>query len=276
MTPPRLVCPACRRADGGDLHVQLLAPVDDGVLGCACGARYPVIDGIPVVLRDLRGWLASEGHEALRRPDLPPACEALLVEGIGGAVARNDTLARVYGQSQEGPLQAWLRTRCAPLAGPLLELGAGLGVTGRADVVAIDTNLGMLRRHAGWRVCADALDPPLLPASFDTVVIANLLDSIRDPGLALAQADALLRPGGTLVTTCAYAFHEETVSPALRFTPESLVEALSNERPFGGYCVRHTIVEIADRVSWPLRLSDRTVHTHDVQAIISVKRAAAD
>jgi SAM-dependent methyltransferase len=177
----------------------------------------------------------------------------------------------VYAASAEGPAQDWLRLRCLPLPGDVLELGAGLGVTGRDDVVAMDSNLGMLRYHRGWRVVGDAADPPFLGGRFDAVVLANVLDSCADPGLTLAQADALLRPGGTLVVTCAYAFQDAVTPIRHRFGSAALADALDGEAPFFGYPLRHRVVERVSRLPWPLRVSDRTTHLHDVEAFVSVK-----
>ncbi|MFZ5476390.1 MAG: methyltransferase domain-containing protein [Myxococcota bacterium] len=264
-----LVCPRCRHVADGALHVRLLSTGEHGTLACACGAVYPVVDGIPVVLADLDGWLAGEAVEALRRDDLPPACEAILAQGT--AVARNRELARVYARSTEGPLQAWLRDRCGPLAGDVLEIGSGLGVTGRDDGVALDVNLGLLRRHRGQRVCGDAADPPFLGERFDAVVLANVLDSCADPALVLAQADALLRPGGRLVVTCAYAFQDAVTPRARRFRPEALHAALAEGAPFFGYVLRHRVVEQETRLAWPLRVSERATHLHEAEAFVTEK-----
>lgn len=268
-----LVCPVCRHLVDGALHVRLLTEAEPGLLGCACGARYPVVDGVPIVLRDLPAWLEGEGAEALRRADLPEPCARLIAEGAGGALARNDALVATYEKSREGALQDLLRERGAALEGRVLELGAGLGGLGRDDHVALDLNLALLRRNpARQRVCGDAADPPFLGGTFDAVVAANLLDSCRDPAVVLAQADALLRPGGRLIVTCAFAFQDAITPRARRFTPEDLRAALNGERPFLGYFLPHRVVEEAPRVAWPLVVSDRTRHVHEVQALVSVKR----
>jgi SAM-dependent methyltransferase len=267
---PVLVCPVCRHFEAGALHVRTLAPTG-GLLTCACGAAFPLVDGIPIVHRDLDAWLAGEGAEALRRADLPPEVDARILAGTGGAVARNAALLAVYRASREGPLQDWLRERCAALSGSVLELGSGVGVTGRADGVALDHNLGLLRAHPGARVCGDAADPPFLPASFDAIVCANLLDSCADPGLVLAQADALLRPGGTLVVTCAYAFQDTITPRARRFTPAELAAALDGRAPFLGYTLEHRLVHQEDGLRWPLHISERLVHEHAVHGLITEK-----
>lgn len=272
MTAPAvvLVCPACRRVDGGDLHVRTLTSAE-GAVECACGARYPVVDGVPIVVRDVDAWLAGEGAEALRRHDLPAPLARRLALASGGALARNASLLEVYSGSREGPLQEWLRAVVGALPGRVLELGAGLGACDRVDVVALDHNLGLLRHHPGQRVCADAADPPFLPGAFDAVVLPNLLDSCAEPGLVLAQADALLRPGGRLVVTCAYAFQEAITSRSRRFGPDDLRGALDGRTPFLGYTLGQRLLEEVDPIAWPLRLSERLVHTHSVHALISEK-----
>ncbi|MDP2315435.1 MAG: methyltransferase domain-containing protein [Pseudomonadota bacterium] len=270
MSPAPLVCPACRHVVGGDLHVRTLAPVG-GLLGCDCGATYPVVDGIPIVFRDVDTWLRSEGVEALRRHDLPDDVAARIAVGTGGAAARNASLVDVYTRSREGALQDWLRDRIAALDGAILEMGAGIGASSRPDVLALDHNLALLRHHPAARVCGDAADPPFLPASFDAVVLANVLDSCAQPGLILAQADALLRPGGRLIVTCAYAFHEDITPRGQRFGPQELAAALDGRAPLLGYGIPHRRIEEIDRVAWPLALSERLTHVHAAHALISVK-----
>jgi SAM-dependent methyltransferase len=274
----QLVCPACRTSSGGGLEVRRLSAGAPGTLGCACGAVYPIVDGIPIVRRDLAAWLATEGPETLRRRDLPPAVEEILVEGTGGAVARNDALAKVYGQPISGGLRHWMEARAREFEGTVLELGSGLGLTGRTDVVALDHNFGLLRLHRGWaRVCADAGDPPFLAGSFDVVILANVLDACANPGLVLAQADALLAPGGRLVVTCAFAFHESITPRAHWFDAAGLDAALRGEAPLGTYAVAgHTIVEHAADLAWPLALSPRLSHVHSVDVWTTRKPASPE
>jgi len=77
MTPDLLVCPACRRLTDGRLDVRTLTRTGD-VLACECGRRYPVIDGVPILIKDpafLRTALVG-----LIERDLAPEVAALLAE----------------------------------------------------------------------------------------------------------------------------------------------------------------------------------------------------
>ncbi len=254
------------------------------MLHCACGARYPVVAGIPIVLADLAGWAASEGLDALRA-DADPELLDLLVPP-GSATARNRELARVYADAPRSPLVDWVDEELSRLSGLVLELGSGPGHPG---TVRVDLNHRLLRAgptpvdlvadprfedslavRPGVAACADAIDPPFPPECFDAVVLVNLLDSCRDPGLALAQADALLKPGGTLVLTCAFAFGDPT-PPARRFDETELLRALSGEGELGGHVVTSRVERVADELEWTLRLSPRTRHVHRALALVARK-----
>src|SRR5262245_52610890 len=89
-----LVCPTCRtRNDGGrDMHTLAVAralvehegELLEGALQCenpACARRYPVVDGVPLVVDDLPS-LTAGALGAIVEGELHPETEALL--GAGG------------------------------------------------------------------------------------------------------------------------------------------------------------------------------------------------
>jgi len=89
------------------------------------------------------------------------------------------------------------------LHGRVLEIGSGTGRNaraGRAPDVALDLDLGFLRRAGGAqaRVCGDAGALPFQDQSFDTVIESLVFCSVPDPGRALAEIRRVLRPGGEL------------------------------------------------------------------------------
>ena len=234
---PVLVCPRCRRADADGLHVGTLDPAGEGLRCQACGAEYPVVDGIPVIARDCAPLLAA---------DTPAGAE----------------LADIYARSQAGPLQDWLRDVVPAGA---LELGGGVGV--RPGTVVLDQGLGMLRRAraaGAWScVCADLLDPPFLPGAFDVVVLANVLDLVSDPLLAFQQAFALAGPAGRIVVTCPYAF---TGDGPPGFTPADLGGG------FGASQAGALALTEAHELDWPLRTTGRLTHVHRTDAFVFEKR----
>ena len=86
-------CPHCIR-QGAGLHPLALASValeqqDDvrqGILHCgnpACRHEYPILDGIPLIVPELRRLLSERGVEMLVRDDLDNSLESLLGDGIG-------------------------------------------------------------------------------------------------------------------------------------------------------------------------------------------------
>ena len=56
-----LVCPGCRTRTADRLDLRTLEPRGRGdVLACACGRRYPVVDGVPIVMADPSAYLRAE------------------------------------------------------------------------------------------------------------------------------------------------------------------------------------------------------------------------
>jgi len=78
-----LVCPGCRTRTDDRIDVQTLEPGGTGaalgdLLICACGRRYPVVDGVPIVMADPSGYLRAEMATVVER-DLAPDVVALLI-----------------------------------------------------------------------------------------------------------------------------------------------------------------------------------------------------
>ncbi|BCH27603.1 methyltransferase domain-containing protein [Mesorhizobium sp. L-8-3] len=86
----RPICPVCRaREVSSHLAINIVeAGTDDeitaGILGCPnCGAEYPVIDGLPVILPDVRRYVQDNLFYLLARRDLTPAVESLIGDASG-------------------------------------------------------------------------------------------------------------------------------------------------------------------------------------------------
>ena len=76
----RPVCPVCRTlgADPSPLGISLVEAehgedILAGVLGCsACGAEYPIIDGMPVLVPDVRRYVQDNLFYLMARDDVTP------------------------------------------------------------------------------------------------------------------------------------------------------------------------------------------------------------
>jgi SAM-dependent methyltransferase len=112
----------------------------------------------------------------------------------------------------------------------VLDLGTGTGAASRpavaagADVVAVDTALGMLQfdraaRPAG--VVGDALALPLRPASFDAVVAAFSLNHLDEPATAVREVAGVIRNGGILLASV-YASDDD--HPVKRAAEQAMAE----------------------------------------------------
>lgn len=260
---PPLVCPGCRRVHEGRLWYSLLEPHPAGLVCPGCGLVHPVVDGVPIVLRDPDAWLSTEAPAVFARRDLPDPVRVRLLEGAGGVLARDERLAQSYAAPLDSPLHAAVNTQLAELSGLLLDVGAGAGLGEHAERrVAMDLHFGLARAHPGVGVVGDAADPPFEAERFDGVLLLNVLDSCADPRLVLGQADALLRPGGQLLIAVAWAWSDAVTPPRLRFDAARLHAALGGDPRALGLRLAYRTEHAEDGLIWRLAAGPRTVHEH--------------
>lgn len=184
------LCPRCRR-DGRLSPLALLRVsseseeiIQHGALGCTdpgCAAEYPIIDGLPVLVPDLRSFLAENYVYLAARDDLPEATESLLTDALGPGSFLDAQMQALstYGRDHYGDLDprdparvsapgtpapgAVLRLLDRALGllpalpdGPVADLGCAVGRTSlhlaeRLDrpVIGLDLSVPMLRVAAG-------------------------------------------------------------------------------------------------------------------------------
>lgn len=95
------LCPVCL-AQRGEQHRVALSAVErragddvlEGLLQCpspACLHEFPVIDGIPLLVADVRAYLSSQLSHVRERDDLSPIIEGITGEGAGPGSALDVT-----------------------------------------------------------------------------------------------------------------------------------------------------------------------------------------
>ncbi len=180
------VCPRCRIGGAGD-HALLLSAVfkeaaghiQEGVLHCsntACFMEFPIIDGIPVLVPDVAGYLRDNVYQLMARMDLSETIESILCDCSGPGSAFETPRQHIstyawdsYGDldpeesanSSPGEVRPGAVLRCleagleltgsAPRS-PVIDIGCSVGRTSfelarRSDglVLGIDTHMPMLR-----------------------------------------------------------------------------------------------------------------------------------
>jgi SAM-dependent methyltransferase/uncharacterized protein YbaR (Trm112 family) len=176
------ICPVCRNGTG-ELHPLVLAEVNketdqgiiEGVLHCShanCLREYPIIDGIPLIIANIREYLSGNAFHVFQRDDFSPTIESMLGDCCGAGsnfdVVRQHLSSytwdhyanldpdEVPGSPRPGSLLRLLErglsmtTELQP--GPILDIGCSVGGSSFAlaakynrMVLGVDLNYPMLR-----------------------------------------------------------------------------------------------------------------------------------
>jgi len=137
----------------------------EGIVGCTndqCQREYPIIDGIPILVGTIRGWLNVNALQVLKRDDLSPEMESLIGDALGPG-STFDTLRQHVGiytydhyESRHSAVMALLDAALSlasdPPIGAAIDVGCSVGRT-TFDLAArfaqltvgIDLNFAMLR-----------------------------------------------------------------------------------------------------------------------------------
>jgi SAM-dependent methyltransferase/uncharacterized protein YbaR (Trm112 family) len=196
----RPICPVCRAGGASAASPLVLAAVpgeDDvieGMLHCsntACRREYPIIDGIPLLVADLRTFVRDQLPAILARDDLSEATETLLGDCCGpgstfdatrqqlssyawdhyaagdpdepesrepGCLSDQAATGGVRPGSADRLLRQGIEMIGARPAGPVLELGCSVGgCIGTLEEATGELVLGVDLNYAMLRTAADVL-----------------------------------------------------------------------------------------------------------------------
>ncbi|HVV86845.1 MAG TPA: methyltransferase domain-containing protein [Kofleriaceae bacterium] len=322
------VCPGCRTLTGDRLDVRTVHRAGD-TLVCSCGRRYPIVDGVPIVLADATAYLRDDVAAVVER-DLAPDVAALLAAGGPDDAPYPRMLEHLStyldahwgdhatpppdgpGAGPGGLAFPALVERIAERAGHPVQLAVELGCSvgrivaelapGAGHVVGLDLHFGAVRRarrllageplayprrltgrryapaitSAGPRavspdrvtlLCADALDPPLVPGFYDRVVAVNVLDSVRSPRQLLSVVDGLCAPGGEIILTSPYAWLSSVMPDDERLGGDDPAATLATLLREGTNLRARYTIEDEAQLPWTLRRDGRSAATYCIHYI---------
>ena len=219
----RLVCPACRAGLTLEVLTSAADEVMEGMLACRCGARYPIIGGVPRMLRpellttlveDYPAFFRAHGARMdLAAPRPADAADATLKQRTKDAFGYEWTWAADYHAAN---FSNWLPAGLDPqkvFAGGMgLEVGCGAGRHAKqtASIArehfavdlskAVDVAFAHTRRLPNCHVVqADVFHLPFEAASFDYVYCLGVLQHLPDPPAGFGALAEQPRFGGTLL-----------------------------------------------------------------------------
>lgn len=179
------LCPVCR-CSGHPAPLEITKilkgsedSINEGILVCTnsqCLSEYPIIDGLPIIVANLRSYISQNILPVLARDDLTGTMESLLGDCLGPGSHFDSYRQHIstyafdhYGDldpEQESPsvaqpgsivrlLDKGLRSIEHHKEGPVIDLGCSVGRTsfelaGKLDkmVLGVDLNFGMLKTAA--------------------------------------------------------------------------------------------------------------------------------
>lgn len=207
----RPLCPRCLRR-GAESPLSLAAvwreeggAVLEGVLHCpeaACRSEYPVVDGIPLLVADLRDFCTRNQLSLLGRADLGPDLEGLLGDCLGPGSAqdsRNQVLSTYafdhWGDLDPVPAPGGSPGAVRELLGRLLDLAGSLpaGPVLDAGCAAGRTSFDLASRTDGLVLGAD-LNLDLLRLAQSALLKGRAAYPLRRAGIVFQRREFAVAP----------------------------------------------------------------------------------
>lgn len=156
-----LACPHCK------VHVERN---DQQLICIKCHRRYPIVNGIPVLLPDSSIPITQYQHELNIRPSYDPWIHRVVLQSLHDSAV-------------------------------ILDVGAGNLVLDLPNVIRMDVTLTPYVDIVG-----DVHALPFLPDTFDFIFSLAVFEHLRQPFVAAREIFAALRNGGYIYNECNFVF----------------------------------------------------------------------
>ena len=226
-----------------------------------CFSTYPVFDDTSIILLDFAAWFAQQGDQMLLRTDLSSAQYNFLLQQPGALRESQQHLYR-YLQAAKSPLHTWVQKELNSIHGSIVDLGCGIGLHNRRDIVGIDLNWTLLQHYPGEKIVADIFALPFCAEQMDCVLLINIFDSISHPFALLQQADALLKQGGTLLFSSPFCWDDHI----------TLITEQQSYAWVRQFFVSANYLVLEDKKDWFVQRTPNSYTTHSCHTIRATKQ----
>ena len=197
----------------------------------------------------------------LLRKDLSTAQYNFLLQHPGSLRESQQHLYR-YLQAPQSPLHTWLQKELDSIQGTVVDLGCGIGLHDRKDIIGIDLNWTLLQHHPGEKIIADIFALPFCAEQMDCVLLINIFDSISHPFALLQQADALLKRGGSILFSSPFCW-DDRITPIKEQQSYAWVQQ---------YLLSTNYQLVEDKCDWFVQMTPNSYTTHSCRTIRATKQ----
>jgi SAM-dependent methyltransferase len=269
--------------------------------------EYPIIDGVPIIVSDLRTYVSQNIMPILSRSDLSETMETLLGDccGPGSAFDSHRQHVSTYAFDHYGDLDPEERKDSPVLPGSVVDLlKHGLSeLEGRVDGPAIDVGCAVGRTSFELAKTVDrrefpatfegaskvdfwACDGTSLPfadESFSLAASLNVLDCVQSPYDHLKELGRILKPSGGALVSAPYDWNVNATpveawlgGHSQRSESQGASEIMLRSLLAGGehpYAIQELeLVSESEAVPWNLRLHDRSFMNYQVHLVVVRKK----
>jgi uncharacterized protein YbaR (Trm112 family) len=196
--------PATQSKISSDVLQVLRCPIctatldfDQNCLACQgeeCGATFPIVDGVPVLLNENRSIFSAEDVcRATRTEGVRPKWREALLQKLVPEISRNTSGAKNYSRFVQFLLERSKAPRVLVVGGKSVGEGFDRVLSHAPPIEIVETDVGFGPRTT---LICDGHDLPFQDAVFDGVVIQAVLEHVVDPYRCVEEIYRVLRPSG--------------------------------------------------------------------------------